>query len=171
MKPKVYISCPWSFSSGLDRVAKYLNNHDVEVSFCSKKDTYQFSKIEQADYVIFVLENFKWQEKLENISKGMLSELIWCLNNKKSFFLAYVSATGLAIYGAKIDEDFVLRGVAGTGDNLFKIINNLPRGFTVVDGELEIARIKSEKDFAKEHISYSDIDFELTSEEQKSYFY
>lgn len=169
MKPKVYISCPWNFSSGLDRVAKYLSNHDVEASFCSKKNTYQSSKIEQADYVVFILEDFKWQEKLENISKGMLSELIWCLNNKKSFFLAYVSATGLAIYGARIDEDLVLRGVAGTGGNLFKIINNPLRGFIIADEGLEMAHIKPEKDFAKECVT--DIDFELTSEEQKSYFY
>lgn len=124
MRPKVYISCPWSFSSGLDRVAKYLSSHGVEVSFCSKKDTYQFSKIEQADYVVFVLENFRWQERLEDISRGMLSELIWCLNNRKPFFLAYVSTVGLAIYGARIDEDLVLRGVAGTGGNLFKIIHS-----------------------------------------------
>lgn len=169
MKPKVYISCPWSFSSGLDRVAKYLSSHGVEVSFCSKKDTYQFSKIEQADYVVFVLEDFKWQEKLENISKGMLSELIWCLNNRKPFFLAYVSTVGLAIYSAEIGGDLVLRGVAGTSDNLFKIINNPLRGFIIADGELEIAHIKPEKDFAKECVT--DIDFELTSEEQKSYFY
>ena len=170
MKPKVYISCPWSFSSGLDRVAKYLSNHGVEVSFCNKKDTYQFSKIEQADYVVFVLEDFRWQEKLENISGGMLSELIWCLNNKKSFFLAYVSTTGLAIYSAEIGEDLILRGIAGTGNNLFKVISNPPRGFIIADGELEVAHIKSEKDFVKECASHSDIDFELTSEEQKRIF-
>lgn len=169
MKPKVYISCPWNFSSGLDRVAKYLSNHDVEVSFCSKKDTYQSSKIEQADYVVFILEDFKWQEKLENISKGMLSELIWCLNNRKPFFLAYVSTVGLAIYSAEIGGDLVLRGVAGTSDNVFKIINNPLRGFIIADEGLEMAHIKPEKDFAKECVA--DIDFELTSEEQKSYFY
>lgn len=171
MRPKVYISCPWGFYSGLDRVAKHLSNHGVKVSFCSKKETYQPSKINQADYVVFVLENFKWQEKLENISRDMLSELIWCLVNKKPFFLAYVSAAGLAIYGAKIDRGYVLRGIAGTGDNLFKIINNPLRVSTIADGELEIAHIKSEEDFVKEHVSYSDINFELTSEEQKSYFY
>lgn len=171
MRPKVYISCPWGFSSGLDRVAKYLSNHDIEVSFCSKKDTYQFSKIEQADYVVFVLEDFKWQEKLENISKGMLSELIWCLNNRKPFFLAYVSTVGLAIYSAEIGGDLVLRGVAGTSDNLFKIIGNPLRGFIIADGELKVAHVRSEKDFVKECASHSDIDFELTSEEQKSYFY
>lgn len=59
--------------------------------------------------------------------------------------------------------------IEGTGGNLFKIINNPLRGFIIADGELEIAHIKPEKDFTKECVA--DIDFELTSEEQKSYFY
>lgn len=41
----------------------------------------------------------------------------------------------------------------------------------VPGSDMALARIKSEKDFVKECASHSDIDFELTSEEQKSYFY
>lgn len=118
----IYISCPYSFSDGLDTVFKYLSFHVVGSIACNKRgETYDFSLLEQADCVVFVLDNLKWQEKLENISRGMLSELIYCLNHKKSFYLAYRSADGINIYGARITDDLLLSGIAGTKGNIFKL--------------------------------------------------
>lgn len=118
----IYISCPYSFSDGLDTVFKYLSFHVVGSIACNRRgETYDFSLLEQADCVVFVLDNLKWQEKLENISRGMLSELIYCLNHKKSFYLAYRSADGINIYGARITDDLLLSGIAGTKGNIFKL--------------------------------------------------
>lgn len=118
----IYISCPYSFSDGLDTVFKYLSFHVVGSIACNKRgETYDFSLLEQADCVVFVLDNLKWQEKLENISRGMLSELIYCLNHKKSFYLAYRSADGINIYGARITDNLLLSGIAGTKGNIFKL--------------------------------------------------
>lgn len=123
----IYISCPYSFSDGLDTVFKYLSFHVVGSIACNKRgETYDFSLLEQADCVVFVLDNLKWQEKLENISRGMLSELIYCLNHKKSFYLAYRSADGINIYGARITDDLLLSGIAGTKGNIFKIQDSEP---------------------------------------------
>lgn len=123
----IYISCPYSFSDGLDTVFKYLSFHVVGSIACNKRgETYDFSLLEQADCVVFVLDNLKWQEKLENISRGMLSELIYCLNHKKSFYLAYRSADGINIYGARITDDLLLSGIAGTKGNIFKLQETEP---------------------------------------------
>lgn len=123
---KVYISCPWSFSNGLEKVTKYLVN-DLRgliqsVSYNKKGEDYNFSLLEQADCVVFVLEAFRWQERLESISRGMLSELVWCLNHRKPIYLAYKSASAdIGIYSAQITEELLLQGIAGTSNNIFKI--------------------------------------------------
>lgn len=123
----IYISCPYSFPEGLDKVWKYLSFNVTGSIACNKKgETYDFSLLEQADCVVFVLDNFKWQEKLENISRGMLSELIHCLNNKKSFYIAYRSTDGLNIYGAQITPDLVFSGIAGTKGDIFKLQDSEP---------------------------------------------
>lgn len=123
----IYVSCPHSFSDGLDKVIKYLSFHVIGSVACNKKgETYDFSLLEQADCVIFVLDRFKWQEKLENISRGMLYELVYCLNHKKSFYIAYNAADGINIYGAQITPDLVFSGIAGTKGNIFKIQDSEP---------------------------------------------
>lgn len=105
----IYVSCPHSFSEGLDKVLKYLSYYIVDSVTCNRKgESYDFSLLERADCVIFVIDSFKWQEKLENISRGMLHELVYCLNHKKSFYLAYRAADGINIYGAQITPDLVL---------------------------------------------------------------
>lgn len=91
-----------------------------------KGESYNFSLLEQADCVVFIIDRFKWQEKLENISCGMLHELIYCLNHKKSFYLAYQAADGMNIYGAQITPDLVLSGIAGTKGNIFKLQDSEP---------------------------------------------
>lgn len=39
-------------------------------------------------------------------------------------FLAYKSANGLGIYSTEIDENLNFKGIAGTADNFYQIINN-----------------------------------------------
>lgn len=122
---QIYVSGPWSFASGVQRVAESIKAKSVvsRVVYSEKGAEYQFSKLEQSDYVVFVLDGFAWQQKLEGISKGVLSELVWCINHRVPIFLAYKSANGLGIYGAEIDKDLNFRGIAGTADNFYKIIN------------------------------------------------
>lgn len=123
----IYVSCPHSFSEGLDKVLKYLSYYVVDSVTCNRKgESYDFSLLEQADCVVFIIDRFKWQEKLENISRGMLHELIYCLNHKKSFYLAYQAADGMNIYGAQITPDLVLSGIAGTKGNIFKLQDSEP---------------------------------------------
>lgn len=118
----IYVSCPHSFSEGLDKVLKYLSYYVIDSVTCNRKgESYDFSLLERADCAVFILDRFKWQEKLENISRGMLSELIYCLNHKKSFYLAYQATDGMNIYGAQITPDLVFSGIAGTKGNIFKL--------------------------------------------------
>lgn len=118
----IYVSCPHSFPEGLDKVLKYLSYYAVNSVTCNRKgESYNFSLLEQADCVVFIIDRFKWQEKLENISRGMLHELIYCLNHKKSFYLAYQAVDSMNIYGAQITPDLVFSGIAGTKGNIFKL--------------------------------------------------
>lgn len=164
----IYVSCPHSFSDGLDRVVKYLCLHSSFTSgsvTCNKKgEAYDFSLLEQADCVVFVLDNFKWQEKLENISRGMLSELVHCLNHKKSFYLAYRSTDGLNIYGAQITPDLVFSGIAGTKGNIFKIHDSASADFSA---NLH-AIVKEAAEMNKIGINY---ELEETPKSTNSYFY
>lgn len=81
---QIYVSGPWSFASGVLQVVKSIKvkSRADKVVYSEKGTEYQFSKLEQSDYVVFVLDGFAWQQKLESISKGMLSELMWCVNHR-----------------------------------------------------------------------------------------
>lgn len=110
------------FSSGVLQVVKSIKTKSKDkVVYSEKGEDYQFSKLEQSNYV--VLDGFAWQQKLENISRGMLSELLWCINHRVPMFLAYKSANGLGIYGTEIDDNLNFKGVAGTVDNFYKILS------------------------------------------------
>lgn len=114
---QIYVSGPWSFSSGVLQVVKSIKTKSKDkVVYSEKGEDYQFSKLEQSNYVVFVLDGFAWQQRLESISKGMLSELIWCINHRVPMFLAYKSA--------EIDDNLTFKGIAGTADNFYQIINN-----------------------------------------------
>lgn len=123
---QIYVSGPWSFASGVQQVVKSIKakSKGDKVVYSEKGEDYQFSKLEQSNYVVFVLDGFAWQQKLENISRGMLSELLWCVNHRIPMFLAYRSTNGLGIYGTEIDDNLNFKGVAGTADNFYQIINN-----------------------------------------------
>lgn len=64
---------PWSFSSGVLQVVKSIKTKSKDkVVYSEKGEDYQFSKLEQSNYVVFVLDGFAWQQKLENISRYAL---------------------------------------------------------------------------------------------------
>lgn len=63
--------------AGVLQVVKSIKTKSKDkVVYSEKGEDYQFSKLEQSNYVVFVLDGFAWQQKLENISRGMLSELL-----------------------------------------------------------------------------------------------
>lgn len=171
---QIYVSGPWSFAFGVQRVVESIKARSAasRVVYSEKGAEYQFSKLEQSDYVVFVLDGFAWKQKLEGISKGVLSELVWCINHRVPIFLAYKSANGLGIYGAEIDEDLNFRGIAGTADNFYKIINgelvtvtfsNPFNGTLRVNNSIDGYTIKGE-------LSDNSLDF-FNIEQPKSYFY
>lgn len=166
----IYVSCPWSFSDGLEKVIKYLSNYEIDsITYNKKGVDYDFSLLEKVDYVIFVLENFKWQEKLENISRGMLSELVWCLNNRKPIFIAYRSADGLKIYSAEITDTLVFQGIARTSGNIFKILKVSPSLSTF--GTLIVPNNSVFQGTIKARNDYTDLSYKLEEEPTKNYFY
>lgn len=151
---QIYVSGPWSFSSGVLQVVKSIKTKSKDkVVYSEKGEDYQFSKLEQSNYVVFVLDGFAWQQKLENISRGMLSELLWCINHRIPMFLAYKSANGLGIYGTEIDDNLNFKGVAD--DSVFL------KGFRISD----VGNVYLKGEMLADPLDY------LNVEQPKSYFY
>ena len=99
----------------------------------------------------------------------MLSELVWCLNNRKSIFIAYRSADGLKIYSAEITDTLVFQGITRTSGNIFKILkvsSSLSSFGTLIVPNSSVFQgtIKTRND-------YTDLSYELEEEPTKNYFY
>lgn len=175
---QIYVSGPWSFASGVLQVVKSIKvkSRADKVVYSEKGTEYQFSKLEQSDYVVFVLDGFAWQQKLESISKGMLSELMWCVNHRVPMFLAYKSANGLGIYATEIDDNLTFKGIAGTANTFYQIINNqfgtivAPNDTSGFALSYQDADLGSDCVYLKGEWIADPLDF-LNVEQPKSYFY
>jgi hypothetical protein len=175
---QIYVSGPWSFASGVLQVVESIKTQSKgdKVVYSEKGTEYQFSKLEQSDYVVFVLDGFAWQQRLESISKGMLSELIWCINHRVPMFLAYKSANGLGIYATEIDDNLTFKGIAGTANTFYQIINNqfgtivAPNDTSGFALSYQDADLGSDCVYLKGEWIADPLDF-LNVEQPKSYFY
>lgn len=175
---QIYVSGPWSFASGVLQVVESIKTQSKgdKVVYSEKGTEYQFSKLEQSDYVVFVLDGFAWQQRLESISKGMLSELIWCINHRVPMFLAYKSANGLGIYATEIDDNLTFKGIAGTANTFYQIINNqfgtivAPNDTSGFALSYQDADLGSDCVYLKGEWIAGPLDF-LNVEQPKSYFY
>lgn len=141
----IYISCPWNFSKGLDEVKKYLKSNNIvdNITSSPKEEPYNSSKLEKADAVIFILEKFAWTAPLASLSRGLLSEITWCINNKKQIFIVYRASKGLDIYSAVIDENMNISGKPGTGGSIFKILNIMNQEYPMTDESIRISSTDS----------------------------
>lgn len=93
-------------------------------------------------------------------------------------FLAYKSANGLGIYSTEIDENLNFKGIAGTADNFYQIVNG--RFGTIAasnpfTGVLKVNNdggytIQDEGVYLKGELLGDPLDF-LNVEQPKSYFY
>lgn len=175
---QIYVSGPWSFASGVLQVVESIKTQSKgdKVVYSEKGTEYQFSKLEQSDYVVFVLDGFAWQQRLESISKGMLSELMWCVNHRVPMFLAYKSANGLGIYATEIDDNLTFKGIAGTANTFYQIINNqfgtivAPNDTSGFALSYQDADLGSDCVYLKGEWIADPLDF-LNVEQPKSYFY
>lgn len=175
---QIYVSGPWSFASGVLQVVESIKTQSKgdKVVYSEKGTEYQFSKLEQFDYVVFVLDGFAWQQRLESISKGMLSELIWCINHRVPMFLAYKSANGLGIYATEIDDNLTFKGIVGTANTFYQIINNqfgtivAPNDTSGFALSYQDADLESDCVYLKGEWIADPLDF-LNVEQPKSYFY
>lgn len=123
-----------------------------------------------ASGVLQVVESIKTQ------SKGMLSELIWCINHRVPMFLAYKSANGLGIYATEIDDNLTFKGIAGTANTFYQIINNqfgtivAPNDTSGFALSYQDADLGSDCVYLKGEWIADPLDF-LNVEQPKSYFY
>lgn len=152
---QIYVSGPWSFASGVLQVVKSIKIKS------------------RADKVVYSEKGTEYQ-----FSKGMLSELMWCVNHRVPMFLAYKSANGLGIYSTEIDENLNFKGIAGTADNFYQIVNGqfgTIAASNPFDAVLKVNNdgghtIQGEGVYLKGELLDDPLDF-LNVEQPKSYFY
>lgn len=117
---KVYISgCTRTMSKYIVETSSLLRRSGHEAYFHKQNTDYDPSLLQQADATVFVLPDLSWETPLRKLSQGSLKELLYCLNNKKDFYIAYKTFSGvLKIYAAEITEELCIRGISATYMNL-----------------------------------------------------
>jgi hypothetical protein len=125
----IHISCPLSISEeDLQKVSVRVNDYQhwwTRWERSEPKD-YKDSWIEKADAVLFILPNFHWSYKFDDLPHGQQLELKRATDYyNKPLFIAYkVSSTKeLKIYSAEY-KDRTISGIAGTSD----LIKEFTRG-------------------------------------------
>lgn len=115
----VYVSCSWDNPIELQKTKSALKTEGFSVTSNGKTEVYDDTKIQKADFVVFVFEKSSWSWALDKLSSGVLKELVWCLNNRKPIFIMYHSCSGgLKPYAAEITSDLTIRGIQGTSPNM-----------------------------------------------------
>lgn len=91
-------------------------------------------------------------------------------------FLAYKSANGLGIYATEIDDNLTFKGIAGTANTFYQIINNqfgtivAPNDTSGFALSYQDADLGSDCVYLKGEWIADPLDF-LNVEQPKSYFY
>ena len=117
---KVYISgCTRTMYREIKETAELLSKAGHSATYYVRGTVYNKTLLEMADAVVFVLPGLSWETPLRKLTQCSLKELIYCLNNKKDFYIAYKTFDGvLNIYAAQINEDLCIKGTDSTYMNL-----------------------------------------------------
>lgn len=122
----IYISCSNDMLSTAPMVKNLFKGcKGVDVKHHVKGASYKKEHLQQADAVIFILPNLNWMWCLDKLTKGLLGELIYCLNTRRPTFIAYKGSDGdIGIYPAVITDDLCISGIAGCKDTIFTVIES-----------------------------------------------
>lgn len=119
MNKTIYVSCSWTSKNLLDKAEKELTTQGYTVLSNRRNETYGFKKLQEADVVAFVLDGFSWKQAINNLSSGVLKELVWCINNRVPLHILYFPADkGIQIYSAEVTEELIIKGIASTAPNI-----------------------------------------------------
>lgn len=122
---KIYISCPYDMPMVPPKIKKHFESHDVDVKYSQKGVTYRKEWLEQADAVIFVLPNMNFKWDVCKLTNGVLKELVYCLNTRMPYYVAYTTSDGkLGIYPGMLTDDMDITGVTNARDSITVLMDS-----------------------------------------------
>lgn len=123
MKNNVYISCPISISMNtLIGVGKAISQKGYKVSYWERVN-YDPYMLLNSNYVVFILPDFGFEEYIDDLPRGLKSELKTAIDNNIKILLAYKTKSGeINVYNAEIQKSSEyptrISGIPGTSNYL-----------------------------------------------------
>ena len=161
-----YLSISTKFRHYGEKLIPILVRKGIKVSLYNSGEQYTTKLLSESDACIFVLGDY-FEYDITKLTTGVLSELLYCINNRKPIYLYYESQQGPGVYAVEITKDLHLKGIPGTrntllNENLYEKLSSLNE-----NGSLY-------KNLSTSYLNDTDVpklfDWELSSDYPK-YFY
>ena len=112
---KAYISYSMQYANLVPEVEIFLDSLGYEPNHWKMGTEYESSLLTGSDIAVFVINDFNWGIKVEDMTRGTKKELETCIKKKIPVYIAYKRKTDkvLSIYKSEYDGK-TLVGIAGT---------------------------------------------------------
>lgn len=112
---KAYVSYSMQHANLVPEVEIFLDSLGYEPDHWKMGTKYESSLLTGSDIAVFIINDFNWGIKVEDMTRGTKKELETCIKKKIPVYVAYKRKTDkvLSIYKSEYDETTLI-GVAGT---------------------------------------------------------
>lgn len=112
---KAYVSYSMQYANLVPEVEIFLDSLGYEPNHWKMGTKYESSLLTGSDIAVFVINDFNWGIKVEDMTRGTKNELETCIKKNIPVYIAYKRKTDkvLSIYKSEYDGK-TLVGIAGT---------------------------------------------------------
>lgn len=112
---KAYVSYSMQYANLVPEVEIFLDSLGYEPNHWKMGTEYESSLLTGSDIAVFVINDFNWGIKVEDMTRGTKNELETCIKKNIPVYIAYKRKTDkvLSIYKSEYDGK-TLVGIAGT---------------------------------------------------------
>lgn len=112
---KAYVSYSMQYANLVPEVEIFLDSLGYEPNHWKMGTKYESSLLTGSDIAVFVINDFNWGIKVEDMTRGTKNELETCIKKNIPVYIAYKRKTDkvLSIYKSEYDKK-TLVGIGGT---------------------------------------------------------
>lgn len=112
---KAYISYSMQHANLVPEVETFVKSIGYEPRYWKMGTKYDSTVLKSSDIAIFIINEFNWGTKVEDMTRGIKKELETCIKNKIPVYIAYKRKTDniLGIYDSTYDKT-TLVGIGGS---------------------------------------------------------
>lgn len=112
---KAYVSYSMQHANLVPEVEIFLDSLGYEPNHWKMGTKYESSLLTDSDIAVFIINEFDWETKVEDMTRGTKNELETCIKKNIPVYIAYKRKTDkvLSIYKSEYDGK-TLVGIAGT---------------------------------------------------------